>query len=145
MSLSVIRRAANAASVSMKKRDWQLRLTDLPEIHLSAWEGTLPSDTDVLEVVALELAWTPEQVEAVAEMVPAIRRDFTLTCLGKDALDSLYLLLRNLGEGDVRGWDRDFFHKSVFKALEPTDAENWEVGRRLIAWENENGHQLLRS
>lgn len=144
MVVSVVRRAAHSASVSMKiKGGRQLRFEDLPEIQLSAWEADLPSEVDVLNVVGSELTWSTEEVMKVLDCIGGVQREFATTCLGKDALDALFRLLRSEGNGDVRGWSREHFHKVVFRAVGPEDLDQWEVGRRLQAWQNATGHVLL--
>lgn len=144
MVVSIVRRAATARSISMKRGGWQLRLSDLPEIHLNNWEATCPKEEDVLSIIAAELEWTEDQMREVTDELPAVRRDFASCCLGKDVLDSVYRLLVTQGTGNVRGWDRDYFYRAVFAALEPEDADSWEVGRRLKKWEETTGHRLLK-
>lgn len=144
MALSVVRRAANAVNVSMKKRGWQFRLSEVPEMHWNNWVGSKPSDEDVLAVVSVELNWSQDQINAVAQELPGVRRDFAVSCLGKDALDALFRLLVNRGRGDARGWTKDYFYRAVFAAVEPSDIRQWEVGRRIVNWEEASGCQLLR-
>lgn len=145
MQLSTVRRAAHAASISMKVNQRQLRLTDLPEIHLSAWEETLPSPTDVISVVGAELEWTLLQEEEVANRLEVVSLDFTETCMGKDALDALFRLLRDQGQGDARGWAREYFYKVVRSRLELSDLDQWQVGQRLRAWQKTRGRDLLKA
>lgn len=144
MVVSIIRRAANAAGVSMKKAGWQFRLTDIPEMHLNNWEEAEPSDDDVLRVVSIELDWSDEEIRAVANELSSVHRDFAFGCLGKDVLDAVYRLLLVRGQGDARGWSRDYFYRAVFNTIEPDDARSWEVGRRIREWEQATGCQLLR-
>jgi hypothetical protein len=143
MSVSVIRRAAEVAGISMKKKNRQMRLSDLPEDLLDAWERQRPSDHAVVEAVGHRLGWAPAQGESVKQALGGIRRDFDRTCLGKDALDALFRLLQREGRGDVRGWSREYFHKAVRDAILVGDIERWEVGRRIQDWEHRTGHSLL--
>lgn len=145
MVVSIVRRAAHAARVSMKLQgERQLHLCELPEEKLSEWETSIPSPTDALPVIANKLGWTAEQSRSVSQKIPSVDTAFGSTCLGKDALDALYRALQSNGSGEVRGWTRDHFHKQVAAELQESDLSAWEVGQRLRAWQEAYGHQLLR-
>jgi hypothetical protein len=144
MMISVVRRAAHEVSVPMKLHGGrQFRLSDLSPIQLDAWEENLPTVNDVATVLGSELAWSDAEIAMVSNSLTHVRRDFANTCLGKDALDFLFRLLHREGRGEVRGWNSEHFHKVVFKAAEADDFDEWEVGRRLKAWEAATGHALL--
>jgi hypothetical protein len=144
MALSIVRRAANAAEISMKKAGSQFRLTDVPDMHLTSWEEAIPADDEVVGVVSAELGWSDVETQAVISKLPAIRRSFAVCCLGKDVLDAVFRLLLDRGQGDVRGWNRDYFYQAVFESVEPSDAKTWEVGRRISGWEEATGCRLLQ-
>jgi hypothetical protein len=90
------------------------------------------------------MRFTTEQVAFVSAGIAAVRPDFAASCMGKDALDVLFLRLLDEGEGEVRGWDCHQFHKRVFAELTPEDVAKWEVGRRLSVWEESTGHAIIR-
>lgn len=142
--VSIVRRAAHAASVSMRYPNGrQFRLTDLPDDYPN-WLDQVPQSADVLSAIAAHMRFTAEQIDQVSSGVAAVPPDFVATCMGKDALDVLFLRLLREGEGDVRGWDCRQFHKQVFAELKPEDIAEWEVGRRLSAWEARTGHMVVR-
>lgn len=145
MSLSVVRRAAHGASISMKRNGRQLRLRDLSAQALSTIETRAPSPADALDVVADELAWSEQEKEGVATRLAGIPMEFDRVCLGKDVLDALHILLCRDGVGEVRGWSCDHFHKVVREELQLSDFANWEVGRRLYAWQEKEGCVLVPS
>jgi hypothetical protein len=143
MPLSIVRRAAKSVSVSMKRDNRQLRLHEFPSGALRTWEEQIPTAADVLDDVTRELGWSEGDKEKVAGGLASVPADFDRICLGKDAIDALYGLLIQNGNGEVRGWECDHFHKVVRQALEVSDFTNWEVGRRLFAWQLEAGLTLI--
>lgn len=146
MVISTVRRAAHAALVPMKlPGTGQLHLCELPEAELSEWEETVPAPAEVLPVIAAKLGWTTTQIQSVSAGLGGVEADFSSTCLGKDALDALYRALQSSGIGEVRGWSRNHFHKQVFAEFGEADLSNWEVGRRLRAWQQSSGHELLKA
>lgn len=144
LPLSMVRRAAFKASVSMRKEQHQLRLADFSDLHLAAWEESTPTPDQALASVASELEWSKEQEEQVKARQDEISDDFGRVCLGKDVLDAVFRLLKREGSGDVRGWSLSYFYKALAKEIRPDDLDNWEVGRRLRAWEKASGHQLVK-
>jgi hypothetical protein len=143
MPMSVVRRAAHSESVSMKRCGRQLALIDLPSSALDAWEQAAPSDGDAVRVVADHLGWESATRVKVQGAMRTVNRTFRDCVLGKDVLDALFLLVQREGSGEVRGWSRDHFHQRVRGALTPDDIGNWEVARRLRAWSQGVGHELL--
>lgn len=143
MSVSVVRRAAHGASISMKKAGKQLRLRDVSDDDVIEIESRSPSPADALDVIALEMGWNEQVKEVVAARLSSISPDFERACLGKDALDALHALLVKEGSGEVRGWSCDHFHQVVRGELQLDDFSNWEVGRRLYAWQEKSGCSLL--
>jgi hypothetical protein len=143
MPVSVVRRAAHSASISMKKRGKQLRLRDLGSEALDAMERDEQSPADALGLVAHELEWGDEDKEVVAARLTQITGAFDQVCLGKDALDALHWLLGKEGSGEVRGWTCDHFHQVVREGLRLSDFADWEVGRRLYAWQHETGCSIV--
>lgn len=140
--LSIIRRAAHAAGVSMKIGGLrQLRIADLAEDNL--FSSTAVAPTAIVPALAARLGWQAAEREAVEGRLDSVSAEFSVTCVGKDALDVLYIRLREVGKGDVRGWNRDHFHREVFAALKRDDLEDWEVGRRLAAWQQALGCTIL--
>lgn len=143
MSVSAVRRAASAESISMKRDGKQLRLRDLSGVDIREIESRSPSPADALDVVAMEMEWSQLLKESVAARLSSISTEFDQVCLGKDALDALYVLLCTEGEGQVKGWSCDYFHQVVREELQLRDFSNWEVGRRLLAWQRESGCSLV--
>ena len=142
MPLSTIRRAAHAAGVSMKVGGWrQLRIDDLADETL--FSGVPVAPIAIVPTLAALLGWGAAEREAVEAGLDSVSAEFSVTCMGKDALDVLYTRLREVGTGDVRGWSRDHFHREVFAALERGDLDDWEVGRRLAAWQQAQGCAIL--
>ena len=144
LPLSIVRRAAFQASVSMRKNRHQLRLADLPDLQLVAWEQKESLLGEVLASVASELEWSKDEEEKVRSKLDDVSTDFGRVCLGKDALDALFRLLRQEGNGEIRGWNLSYFYKALASELQPADFEDWEVGRRLRAWEKRLGHELVK-
>lgn len=142
MPLSIIRRAAHAAGVSMKVGGLrQLRIADLADEDY--FSGVPVAPTAIVPALAGLLGWRAAEREAVEAGLDSVSAEFSATCMGKDALDVLHTRLREEGTGDVRGWNRDHFHREVFAALERGDLDDWEVGRRLAAWQQALGCIIL--
>lgn len=144
MPISIVRRAAHSASVSMKRDGRQIRLAFLPDLQISAWETAPPDPNDVCAVIATELDWSPEQLESVRRHIPDVPEEFSETCLGKDVLDALHRILRDEGTGEIRGWGVNHFHRAVFESLILDDLNHWEVGKRLRAWQDAKRRSLLK-
>lgn len=145
VAVSAVRRAAHAVSVGMKRPNGrQLRLSDLPDEDVNQWEQATPESFEVLPVIAAALSWSSAEVARVSSQIANVNADFGRACMGKDALDALYRRLRSEGQGDVRGWSCEHFHKEVFAELSQDDLADWEVGKRLTAWQASTGHELLR-
>jgi hypothetical protein len=146
LPISIIRRAAHRASVSMKHQGRrQLRLHDLPDVKLRQWEESIPGPSEVLPSVAAVLGWSLTESDFVRSQLVNVETEFASACLGKDALDMLYRLLRSKGRGEVRGWSLEHFHREVCGAFTVENLNDWEVARRLRAWQDITGHMLLRS
>jgi hypothetical protein len=143
LPLSIVRRAAFRCSISMRRGKGQLRLADFPDLQLLSWDENAPSPMEVLDSVASELGWSSDQRAAVAENLTDVPDDFRRTCMGKDALDALFRILRQEGAGEVKGWSLGHFYKTVARELNLEDLEQWEVGRRLKAWEAAVGRKLV--
>jgi hypothetical protein len=143
LPMSVVRRAAHRAGVSMKRHGLQIRLHDLPQQFQAAEERVVPSEDAALRAVQAFLGWDAATADSVRALLADVPRDFRRSTLGKDALDSLFHLVRERGAGDVRGWSRDHFHQRVRRELAGEDAAQWEVGRRVRDWAQGRGHELL--
>jgi hypothetical protein len=143
LSLSIIRRAASRARISMKRDGRQLRLCDLPEAVLASWEESTPHDADVIAAVALEMVWDTATTHAVTAELGNIARNANASALGKDILDALFRAVQRAGHGNVRGWSRDYFHQTIRRALGPEDVAGWVVGERITRWADTGGHDLL--
>lgn len=145
LAISTVRRAAHAASVPMRYENGrQFRLADLPDDDYRGWLDQIPDPAEILFPIAAHMHFTAEQIARVSAGMAAVRPDFAASCMGKDALDVLFQRLLREGEGEVRGWDCHQFHKRVFAELTPEDVAEWEVGRRLSAWETSTGHAIIR-
>jgi hypothetical protein len=145
VAVSTVRRAAHTASVGMKHQNGrQLRLSDLPGENVHQWEGATPKPFEVLPVIAGVLGWSPGEIARVSSQIANVNADFDRACMGKDALDALYRRLHSKGQGNVRGWGCEHFHKEVFAELTQDDLADWEVGKRLAAWQATTGHELLK-
>jgi hypothetical protein len=145
LRLSIVRRAAHRAGVSMKRGGKQLGLLELGESRLGTWSQVSPTDRQVVEAVAELLGWSAAASEQVHAEVAAVNRDCDASALGKDVLDELFRLLRESGTGDVCGWDAEHFRKVVRTSLEDGDMQHWVVGQRIARWADERGHRLLAS
>jgi hypothetical protein len=143
LPLSIVRRAAFRCSVSMRRGQRQLRMADFSDLQLLAWDEAAPPVEEVLSSVATELDWTVDDQNMVESNIASVPTDFDRAGLGKDAFDALFRLLKQEGAGEVRGWNLGYFYKSVGKELRPEDFAHWEVGRRLKAWEEDVGHELV--
>jgi len=145
LAVSVVRRAAHSAAVSMRHANGrQFRITDLPDETRLGWLEATPDPDDILVAVAARMGFTSEESSAIRTEIPTVRPDFASSCMGKDALDVLFERLKIEGHGEVRGWDCHYFHKSVFSELTAQDLRDSEVGRRLLAWEASTGRTILR-
>jgi hypothetical protein len=141
--VSIVRRAANAQSVSMKRCGRQLALADLPASVLESWEHYVPDDAAAVTAVADQLGWDAATRARVSAAMGIVVRSFHGCALGKDVLDALFRLVHREGLGDVRGWSRDHFHQKVRAALRPEDTNEWGVARRMVAWSESCAHELL--
>lgn len=144
LPLSMVRRAAFRCSISMRRSQHQLRMADFSDLQLLAWDEAEPSSQEVLRSVATELDWSESDRGKVEHSMSTVSSEFNRAGLGKDALDALFRLLKQEGMGDVRGWSLGHFYKSVAKELRLDDLGRWEVGRRLRAWEEDVGHELVK-
>lgn len=143
LPLSAVRRAAHLGAVSMKRDGRQLRLAELHDDVAGAWCNTTPSDDDVISVIADLLGWSCESTAAVRQRLGRIDRTPSACLMGKDVIDALFLLVRDAGHGDVRGWTSDYFHSAVLRAVQPDDSTDWIVAERLRAWASGCGQDLL--
>jgi hypothetical protein len=145
LAISIVRRAAHAVSAPMHHDNGrQFRLADLPEADYEGWLDQTPDPGDVLATIAAHMGFSSQQVARVSARLVDVPADFAETCMGKDALDVLFQRLRREGAGEVRGWDCHHFHRRVFAELTLTDIAEWEVGRRLSAWEQSTGLEIVR-
>lgn len=126
------------------KNGRQFRVADLPDDAYRGWLTQTPDTAEILSVIAAHMGFTAEQIALVLASIAAVPSEFVASCMGKDALDVIFLQLQDEGEGEVRGWDCHQFHKQVFAELTPEDIVDWEVGRRLSAWEASTGHAIIR-
>lgn len=143
LSLSVIRRAAHRARVSMKRDGRQFRLHEISTEIQTKWASDPPTDEDVIAVVVSHLNWSPDDVLAVRAALGAVDRTPEHCVMGKDVLDALFGIARRSGAGEIRGWSVDFFHRRVLGALKTADVTSWVVATRLRAWASETGCELL--
>jgi hypothetical protein len=143
LPFSAVRRAAHLGSVSMKRDGRQLRFAELPDDVAKNWCEDVPSDEDVISVVAGLLGWSSQSIGTVRSCLARIDRTPTACLMGKDILDVLFGLVRDEGHGDVRGWTIDYFHSAVLRALQPGDGTGWIVAERLRMWAISCGHDLL--
>jgi hypothetical protein len=144
MPMSVVRRAAHQARVSMKRDGLQLALAEMPEAVLAAWDNQLPGTDDVIAAVGDVLGWTTDDRNRVRAALSGVSTDAGRSALGKDILDALFRQLARDGRGDVRGWSRDHFHAVVRRELGTRDLPGWVVAERIARWSTQNGHQLMR-
>jgi hypothetical protein len=145
LDVSAIRRAAHSVHVSTKKNRKQLRVMEFPESIVDSWFAEHPTRDSILNLFAMELQWSEADAQRVGAALPKVGAGFESVCLGKDALDLLFHQLRGRGTGEVRGWDCEFFHRAVFRALDVQDLNDWAIAQRLRAWETESSHVILRS
>jgi hypothetical protein len=143
MPLSIVRRAAHSVSVSMKKDQRPLRLADMSGLHLDAWEARPAAPEEIVDVLAPDLGWSASAADSVKGAIGTISDEFSQTCLGKDALDALYRLMKQEGQGEIKGWSHRHFFRTLFVEIRSEDLDSWEVGRRIRNWEDETGHKLL--
>lgn len=144
MPVSIVRRAATSVSISLRRKRRQFRLCEVSDLQLDAWDENTPSPEEVLQAFSGELGWSEADRGAVAGALTNVSFNFRDACLGKDALDSLFRLLKREGEGEVRGWTQGYFFRALGSELGRDDLAAWEVGRRLEAWQEEHGHQLIK-
>jgi len=142
-TISIVRRAAHSCSVSMKRDGRQLRLHELADVDGESWIDQTESADSVCAAVAGALGWGPDVEGRVHAAMAQISTEFGATVMGKDVLDALYLLLKVSGQGDVRGWHCDHFHRQVRAEVSHSECDGWEVARRLRSWEAATGHGLL--
>jgi hypothetical protein len=103
LPMSVIRRAAFRASISMRRGQSQFRMADFSDLQFAAWSENPPSPVQVLDAVGREMNWSEEQRAQVEGNLPDVPTDFGRACMGKDVLDALFWMLRREGSGEVRG------------------------------------------
>lgn len=144
LPFSRLRRAAHRLGVSMKQGGLQVRLADLPEPILRAWESTEPTNSEAVQAVSVHLGWDEPTRQRIEDELDTVSRSPDHVALGKDLLDALFRLLQRDGVGDVRGWSRDHFHRVVRRELRADDFPGWVVGQRLARWSEAGGLCLLR-
>lgn len=145
LPLSVVRRAAHKARVSMKVRDRQFRLHEVSPETQHAWERQAPEDAEVVALVGGLLCWSTDQFDAVDSELGAVNRSPAQCLLGKDILDALFTIVCREGHGEIRGWSAESFQRAVIRALQVEDAVGWVVVERLRAWASACGCDLLVS
>jgi hypothetical protein len=143
LPLSIVRRAAHRAHVSMKRGGLQMPLWEMPEALLDLWEQHPPTEEEVVAAVGDNLHWGSTTRSRVTAELSAIDRDPNGTALGKDILDALFRRLARDGDGEVRGWTRDHFHAVVRRELAAHDLPGWVVAQRIARWSERCGHQLM--
>jgi hypothetical protein len=141
LPLSVVRRRAATARVSMKSDQRMLRFDDLPTTTTDSWLDTPPTINAALAAVAIELRWTPDEKVRVRLAEPQGNPDFGRHCLGKDAIDVLWLLLTT--RGPALGITKDEFYRRIRGALQRDDLRTWVVGQRVSKWQAESGLNLV--
>jgi hypothetical protein len=152
LPLSIVRRRANKASVSMKN----IGLFDVAREVRLEWRDATPEWRMVLEHVRLVRPWSPEQVNLVKGQELAEPISFDRYALGKDTIDALFFLLFEDGRFEHRHFAEFSWiiePRPNFKGFgiwlrdhaEKTDISNWEVGKRLNAWQLDRGVELIRA
>lgn len=134
LPLSVIRRRAHTVGVSMRWNGRRLRLCDLRPYGNGYWSSSPPSEDEVLRELKSVLGWSNEVCERVGSAVLSRPVAFENHGSGKDVLDAVWLLLRDLG---VTAESSNVFHDKVRRALSINDISEWEVGRRILAWQRD--------
>jgi hypothetical protein len=129
----------------MKMHGRQLRLDDLPGSVAEAWRAYTPEEGEVVHAIASVLGWSLTEASDVEAALAEVDRDPPSCLLGKDILDFLFRLVQEDGHGEIRGWNREFFHRQVLQALRPSDGDNWVVVERLRQWASNQGQDLLLS
>lgn len=141
LPLSLVRRRAASASVSMKRRQQRLRLSQLPRQVLVKWSVQAPSVEDAITTVAEALTWSGPDILAVQGAAPQEPQTFARCGSGKDAIEALFYLLE--ARHQYRGMTLDAFERRIRKGLNAEDFANWEVTRRIAIWQTQQELELI--
>ena len=158
LGFSLLRRRAHKVSVPMKmppKGEVRIDLFDLPLQLRLEWRDVSPDWRTVLEHVKGPLRWSDSQVSLVEEQVLDEPISFDRYGLGKDAINALFFMLvedRPFPEDDpacdwIKAPRPDFrgFGKWLHTHVDASDIRNWEVGRRITAWQLARGVELIKA
>jgi hypothetical protein len=142
LPLSLVRRAADAEGISMKRSGKRLSLFDLPGTLLTSWRESTPHAEEVVADVAPYVGWSLEDRRRIVRAVAGVSTEFTRSVSGKDVLEAAYAELR--ARGEEKFTSPTSFCREVERELGLRDLEGWVVAHRVRAWEQREGHSLLR-
>lgn len=139
--LSTVRRAAHADRISMKKSGGaRFSPMDLDSGDVAAWRLVRPTPQEMVGAVGRALRWSAQERARVASQTSHVRGSFKDVCTGKDVIDFTVLRLRGEGFAAVDAFE--IMERAATLAL-ARDLSDWVVQRRIRAWEQVAGVNLL--